>query len=58
MSTLRPDKGVEGAFDNLFAFGGLGGLPPALKGFALCIKTFIFFFFALCKFYRFSMGVL
>ena len=50
---LREEERV--AVDNN-AFGGLGGLPPWLKGFALCIKIFIFF--ALCKFYRFSMGVL
>ena len=36
---------------------GVWGLPPQKsKGAALCIKTFIFF--ALFKFYRFSMGIL
>ena len=49
---LREGEGV--AVDNN-AFGGFGGFTPVQKGTALCIKTF---FFALCKFYRFSIGVL
>ena len=49
-------EGGVGAFDNN-AFWGLGFTPPErAKGTALCIKAFIFF--ALCKFYRFSIGVL
>ena len=38
------------------AFGGFGVYPETKRGFALCIKAI--YFFALCKFYRFSMGVL
>ena len=39
-------------------FWGVWGVypPERAKGFALCIKAFIFF--ALFKFYRFSMGIL
>ena len=54
--SARPKREERVAVDNN-AFGGLGVYPPErAKGFALCIKVFIFF--ALCKFYRFSMGVL
>ena len=53
--SARPKREERVAIDNN-AFGGFGGLPPEAKGFALCIKTLLFF--ALCKFYRFSMGVL
>ena len=39
-------------------FWGVWGVypPERAKGTALCIKAFIFF--SLCKFYRFSIGVL
>ena len=51
--SARPKREERVAVDNN-AFGGFGGLPEKAKGTALCIKTF----FALCKFYRFSIGVL
>ena len=44
------------AVDNNAFLGVWGVYPPErAKGTALCIKAF---FFALCKFYRFSIGVL
>ena len=50
-------EGGVGAFDNNAFWGVWGVTPPErAKGAALCIKALIFF--ALCKFYRFSMGVL
>ena len=51
---LRERRGV--AIDNNAFLGGLGVYPERAKGTALCIKAFIFF--ALFKFYRFSMGAL
>lgn len=55
--SARPKREERVAIDNNAFLGGLGGLPPErAKGTALCIKAFIFF--ALCKFYRFSIGVL
>ena len=54
--SARPKREERVTVDNN-AFWGFGGFTPEkTKGFALCIKIFIFF--ALCKFYRFSMGVL
>ena len=56
--SARPKREERGAIDNNAFFGGFGGVypPERAKGTALCIKAFIFF--ALCKFYRFSMGIL
>ena len=52
----RPKREERVTIDNN-AFWGVGGFTcEQTKGTALCIKAFIFF--ALCKFYRFSIGVL
>ena len=55
--SARPKREERVAIDNNAFWGVWGVYPPErAKGFALCIKAFIFF--ALFKFYRFSMGVL
>ena len=54
--SARPKREERVAIDNNAFLGVLGVLKERAKGTALCIKAFIFF--ALCKFYRFSMGVL
>ena len=42
--SARPKREERVAIDNNAFLGGLGGLPPPerAKGFALCIKVFIF----------------
>ena len=54
--SARPKREERVAIDNNAFLGVWGLLPERAKGTALCIKAFIFF--ALCKFYRFSIGVL
>lgn len=55
--SARPKREERVAVDNNAFWGVWGVYPPErAKGTALCIKAFIFF--ALCKFYRFSIGVL
>ena len=40
--SARPKREERVAVDNNAFLGGLGGLPLKAKGFALCIKVFIF----------------
>ena len=54
--SARPKREERVAIDNN-AFLGVWGLPPErAKGTAFALRHL--FFFALCKFYRFSIGVL
>ena len=52
--SARPKREERVTIDNFF-LGGLGGLPPGQRAQPFALKHF---FFALCKFYRFSIGVL
>ena len=54
--SARPKREERVAIDNNAFWGVWGFTPERAKGTALCIKAFIFF--ALCKFYRFSICVL